>query len=85
MNDLITSKTLEIIQESNEVLETKEILEKLLISSSDVTRTKLFSRLNNLRGEGLIKGKFVGSGKGVWIWWKKSLILENKSSGESKI
>jgi len=25
-----------------------------------------------LRAEGLIKGKFVGPGKGVWIWWKKN-------------
>jgi hypothetical protein len=26
--------------------------------------------LQNLRAEGHIHGKFVGSGKGVWIWWK---------------
>jgi hypothetical protein len=79
MNDLITKKALEAIEESNGVLETKEILEKLQSSFDKVTRTKLFSRLNNLRGEGLIKGKFVGPGKGVWIWWEKDAFQKNNS------
>ena len=78
MDDLITRRALEIIKESDEMLETKEILEKLQVSLDKLTRTKLFSRLNNLRGEGLIKGKFVGPGKGVWIWWKKDFFLNNK-------
>lgn len=86
MDDLITKKTLEVIETSNEVLETKEILESLQISLNKLTRTKLFSRLNNLRGDGLIKGKFVGPGKGVWIWWKKGAfsdnIIENKIGGK---
>jgi repressor of nif and glnA expression len=59
-----------IIEEAGEVLETKEIEEMVKKSVEDVTRAKLFYRLNNLRGEGLIKGKFVGPGKGVWIWWR---------------
>ena len=83
MNDLITKRALETIEGAGEVLETKEILEKLQISSGEVTRTKLFSRLNNLRGEGLIKGKFVGSGKGVWIWWRKDAFL--KKTPDNKI
>ena len=33
-----------------------------------------------LRAEGLIKGKFVGPGKGVWIWWKKD-AFGNKQKG----
>lgn len=70
MNDNISSLALKIIEESNDVLETKEIQEKVEFSIKDITRTKLFARLNNLRGEGQIKGKFVGPGKGVWIWWK---------------
>ncbi len=78
MDDLITRRALEIIKESDEMLETKEILEKLQVSLDKLTRTKLFSRLNNLRGEGLIKGKFVGPGKGVWIWWRKDFFLNNK-------
>jgi len=69
--DALIRLALKIIEESNEVLETREIQEKIEVSIKDVTRTKLFSRLNNLRGEGLIKGKFVGPGKGVWIWWSK--------------
>jgi len=69
--DILTKITLKTIEEAEEVLETKEIEEKIAISVKNVTRTKLFARLNNLRGEGLIKGKFVGPGKGVWILWKK--------------
>ena len=75
MSDLITKKALETIEQSEEVLETKEILEELQVHLSEITITKLFSRLNNLRGEGLIKGKFVGPGKGVWIWWKKDAFF----------
>ena len=82
MKDLISKRTLEIIEQSQETLETKEILEKLQISLDKTTRTKLFSRLNNLRGEGLIKGKFVGPGKGVWIWWKKDAFSQNKGGKE---
>jgi len=77
MNDIITKRALEIIEKAEEVLETKEILENLQISLGEITRTKLFSRLNNLRGEGAIKGKFVGPGKGVWIWWKKDVFFNN--------
>ena len=76
MIDLISKKALETVEESNDVLETKEILEKLQISLDKTTRTKLFSRLNNLRGEGLIQGKFVGPGKGVLIWWRKKDFIE---------
>lgn len=71
MEDEITKLALKIINESNEPLETKEIKEKMKKTLKDVTRTKLFYRLTNLRGEGKIKGKFIGPGKGVWIWWKK--------------
>lgn len=70
--DELTKVTLKIINETDEPLETKELQEMVGKVVTDVTRTKLFYRLNNLRGEGLIKGKFVGPGKGVWIWWKKN-------------
>lgn len=80
MQDLISKKALDIVENANEVLETKAILEEIQISLNKVTRTKLFSRLNNLRGDGLIKGKFVGPGKGVWIWWKKDAFLQNELS-----
>jgi len=86
MDDLITKRALELIERANEFLETKEILEELQISLDKLTRTKLFSRLNNLRGEGLIKGKFVGPGKGVWIWWKKDCFfnnIEDKNGGNN--
>jgi hypothetical protein len=82
--DSITKTALKIIEESNDVLETKEIEEKILISIKDITRTKLFARLNNLRGDNLIKGKFVGPGKGVWIWWKKNLMFDSEKKKEGK-
>jgi len=84
MQDLITKKALETIERAGDVLETKEILEELQISLNKITRTKLFSRLNNLRGEGLIKGKFVGPGKGVWIWWKKDAFFNNISDDKKE-
>jgi len=76
--DVITERALKIIEESDDVLETKEIEEKVAVSIKNITRTKLFARLNNLRGEGFIKGKFVGPGKGVWIWWKPLLLRKNQ-------
>jgi len=65
-NDL-TRKILEIIELAGQPLETKEVEEKL----KDFSRAMILYRLHNLRGEGIIKGKRVGPGKGVWIWWKR--------------
>jgi len=64
--DLLSKKILDIINKSEEPLETREI--ELILKN--ITRIKVLYRLNNLRGEGLIKGKAVGSGKGTWVWWK---------------
>ena len=79
--DDISELALDLIRNSRDVLETKEIQDQAELKIKDITRTKLFSRLNNLRGEGLIKGKFVGPGKGVWIWWDNDAFL-NKSGGD---
>ncbi len=80
MIDPISKATLDTIKKAGEPLETKEISEAIEKIIPNVTRTKLFYRLTNLRGEGLIKGKFVGPGKGVWIWWIKEIFTENKGS-----
>lgn len=83
MRDILAEKTLELIGKSVEPLETKEVqslLEEAKIKG--ITRTKLFYRLMNLRGEGLIKGKFVGPGKGVWIWWADKLFSEKRGGNE---
>ncbi|MBS3078776.1 hypothetical protein J4218_01515 [Candidatus Pacearchaeota archaeon] len=64
--DKESDRILKLIKESYEPLETREI-EKII---TNVTRTKIFYRLVNLRAENSIKGKQVGSGKGTWIWWK---------------
>ena len=69
--DVLAKAILKVINDSSEPLETKEI-EQFLAKVKGITRTKLFYRLMILRGEGLLLGKFVGPGKGVWIWWKKS-------------
>ncbi len=69
-HDQISKKILKILAGAVEPLETKE-LELLL---KNVTRVKLLYRLNLLRGDGLLKGKAVGSGKGTWIWWRKDLF-----------
>lgn len=70
--DLISKEIIRAINDSKEPLETKEIEFILEKKVDDITRTKLFYRLMILRGENLILGKFVGPGKGVWIWWKKT-------------
>lgn len=67
MQKELTKKILEVIRYASEPLETKEIEEKL----RGFSRAMILYRLQNLRGEGLIKGKKVGPGKGAWIWWKK--------------
>ena len=72
MNDEISKVLLKVINNSEEPLETKEVEELVAKTLKGVTRTKLFYRLTMLRAEGLIKGKFVGPGKGVWIWWKNN-------------
>ena len=78
MKDSISERALEVINKADQVLETKEIQEQVENSIKDITRTKLFARLTNLRGEGLIKGKFVGPGKGVWIWWRADAFEDSK-------
>ena len=63
--DKTSQKILQHIREAKEPLETKEIEAQV-----KETRIKVLYRLHYLRGDGLIKGKPVGSGKGTWIWWK---------------
>ena len=72
--DEASNLILKVVNAAEEPLETKEVGEKLEKLIKKITRTKILYRLNNLRGEGLIKGKFVGPGKGVWIWWNLNLF-----------
>jgi hypothetical protein len=67
MQNGLSKKILQIIESAGEPLETKEVEGKL----KEFSRAMILYRLNNLRGDGLIKGKRVGPGKGVWIWWKR--------------
>ena len=70
-SDKLAELVLKIVSDANEPLETKEIESRLAeLKMKEATRIKVMWRLQNLRGEGKIKGKFVGPGKGVWIWWK---------------
>ena len=65
--DILRDKILKLLNSTDEPLETREI--ELVLK---VTRVKVLYRLHNLRGEGLISGKPVGSCKGAWIWWRKN-------------
>ncbi len=69
-SDSLSRGILKLISQAGEPLETKEI-EDLLKKE---TRTKVLYRLNRLRGDSLIEGKAVGSGKGTWIWWKTKQV-----------
>ncbi|MCL6500600.1 MAG: hypothetical protein K6T16_01020 [Candidatus Pacearchaeota archaeon] len=77
-HDNLSKEILKLIESSSEPLETKEVEAIIKKKTHSITRTKLFYRLMILRGEGLILGKFVGPGKGVWIWWKKEKNKEDK-------
>lgn len=65
--DSTSTQILNVIAQAHEPLETKEIEASL----KNITRVKVLYRLTQLRGDGLIKGKPVGSGKGTWVWWKE--------------
>ncbi len=78
MKDEISKVVLSVINNAEEPLETKEIEELAKAILKDITRTKLFYRLTMLRAEGEIKGKLMGSGKGVWIWWRKDAFGDKK-------
>ena len=72
--DADSKSIFKVLEKAGEPLETKEIG----IILKNVSRIKLLYRLNNLRGEGLIKGKQVGSGKGTWIWWLESKMVKGR-------
>ena len=76
--DNIRKTILEIIKNADRPLETKDVGEQVMKILKDVTRTKLFYRLTNLRGDGLVNGRRIGPGKGVWIWWRKGVFERNK-------
>ncbi len=79
LQDRLADAILKIVQRSSEPLETEEMVRLLQeikrpdVSFADATRSKVLYRLNNLRADGLISGKMLGAGKGVWIWWNKKL------------
>jgi hypothetical protein len=68
--DKILDEIYNFIQSSNEPLETEEVINHIHSNvEKDTSRNKVMYRLNNLRAEGKIAGKMLGSGKGVWVWW----------------
>ena len=74
MEDDLSKILLRVINEAPEPLETKEVEKRASEFVGGVTRTKVYPRLSNLRGGGVIKGKFIGPERGVWIWWKKDVV-----------
>lgn len=67
--DKLSNDIVAVLESAEEPLETKEVEQRIAERTKNSTRTKVLYRLNVLRGDGKIKGKSVGSGKGVWIWW----------------
>jgi len=81
MQNNLSKKILELIESADEPLETMEIVERL----KGFSRTMILYRLRDLRGEGLIRGKRVGGGKGVWIWWSKSAFQKSNNATNSSV
>jgi hypothetical protein len=78
--DSISKLILQILHDAAEPLETKDIENRCRHFDPKITRIKVFYRLQNLRAEGHLKGKFVGSGKGNWIWFQASPSSKKKPS-----
>lgn len=77
--DKIQEEIYHLIKTVNEPLETEEVISHIHSKvEKDASRNKVMYRLNNLRAEGKISGKMLGSGKGVWVWWHK----QQKDLGE---
>ena len=77
MEDKILELIIDKVNESDQPLETKEILDYVSEKFKDVTHSMILYRLMNLRGDGEIKGKRISAGaKGVWIWWKKDAFIK---------
>ena len=75
--DKVSKAIADVINKSKEPLETTEVLAQAITKSgADITRPVLFYRLNNLRAEGVIHGKQIGSGKGNWVWWGEGITSE---------
>jgi len=62
----VDEEILSIINSSVYPLETKEIANKF----PELSHSQVLQRLTIIWGDGVVKGKLVGSGKGVWIWWR---------------
>lgn len=86
MQDNLCTAIFNVLADAVEPLETKEIGERLKEQKikESITRTRVFYRLNILRGEGKIKGKFAGPGKGVWIWWNVNAFQKEVKDGKKK-
>ncbi len=78
MYDNLTKIVLKFINSQDIPLETREIIDHAKSRSKTTTRTKVLHRLNLLRGDGLIKGRFLSAGKGIWIWWKLNAFKGKK-------
>ena len=74
--DRVSDLILNILHAAETPLETKEVVDLVLQKFPLCTRTIVFKRLTDLRGDGAIKGKHIGSGKGAWIWWRLNAFEE---------
>lgn len=71
-DDEIQEEIYNLVRSANEPLETEEVIRHIHSNVEKyASRNKVMYRLNNLRAEGKIAGKMLGSGKGVWVWWHR--------------
>jgi|GEM_PF-2616429 len=78
--DAISKLILQILHDAAEPLETKDLEDRCRNFDPSITRIKVFYRLQNMRAGGHLKGKFIGSGKGSWIWWSHKLPSSSAAS-----
>ena len=65
--DPLTMKILKLVNSSCHPLEKADI-----IKNTGSTEIKVRYRLQDLRADGLIMGRKLNAGKGVWIFWRKN-------------
>lgn len=62
-----TDRISKVVMDAGEPLETREVEER--VKDLHLNRWVVLERLRTLAIAGVIRGKRVGSGKGVWIWY----------------
>ena len=68
--DAISQLLVRILQSTDQPLETAEVL-GIIQKDLQISRKIIIKRLHDLKDSDTINARFMGPGKGVWVWWKK--------------